>query len=156
PATVGRWKQRESGAEMQVQISVRAPSASGPFRVLCNPEFSANTRQELGSTIIETECDFPSLERTVPFFAIGNYQATEHAGVRIFYLPQHKAGANDYILALDQAGAVVRDWFGEHPTTHSASPQVIDLPGGAPFETADSLLMPLTENETELLLAAVR
>ena len=157
PATIGRWKQRESGAEMRVQISVRTAPAAGLLRVLCNALRSSATRQELGSTISDAECDFPSLERAVPLIVVGEYQATEHAGIKIFYLPQHKAGADDYMLALDQAGAVVRDWFGEHPATHSASPQVIDLPAdSAAFETAESLLMPLTENETGLLLAAVR
>jgi hypothetical protein len=101
---------------------------------------------------------FSDLKETVPIFVVGQFSKVERDDAVIHYFPDHKSGADDYALALNQAAPPVTQWFGDHGAKQSARPELFDLPDlqSAPFESGNFLLMPLSGNDTSLLLSAVR
>ena len=104
------------------------------------------------------ECRFGLLLATVPVFAIANYAALDRGNVNISYLPSHQSGADDYALAVEQVAPLVGKWFGDHREKPEYKAEVIDLPDhdASPFESGNMLLMPLSVDETTMLLSAVR
>jgi hypothetical protein len=115
--------------------------------------------EEMGRAYsVQTECSFESLDGIVPLFVIGHYEALDKPNVNISYLPDHKSGADDYVLAVEQVVPLVSKWFGDHREKPEQKATVIELPdpNAAPFESGNMLLMPLTVDETTLLLSALR
>src|SRR6266704_1509822 len=68
--TVGRWKERESQAEMKITFSQTDDSEALP-KLFCNGRRTALGSQPEASTVSpQTECSFDSLATAVPFFLI--------------------------------------------------------------------------------------
>jgi hypothetical protein len=105
-----------------------------------------------------TSHEFRELDDTVPVFVFGHYLNDDHGTAIIRYFPDHKSGADDYVLALDQAAPAVAELLGAREEGTESKTELLDLPDGQdqPFESGNALLMPLTGKDTELLLAAVR
>jgi hypothetical protein len=155
---LGRWKQREADAEMRVRFSHSNASRLRPI-LFCNGRGSVQSEETLGAFYsVETQCTFAQPELTVPLFVVASYDALDKPDVNISYLPQHKSGADDYALAVEQVAPLVSKWFGDHREKPEYKAEVIELPdsNAAPFESGSMLLMPLTDNETTLLLSAAR
>ncbi len=81
----------------------------------------------------------------------------DHPLVHISYLPEHKSGAENYALAVEETAPFVTKWFGDHKDK-PFKVEVIELPDAdaAPFESGNMRLMPLTGKDTALLLAAIQ
>lgn len=163
PQVIGRWKQREAAATMQLAITVNDVSPAAPPRILCPGGGEAKLQEALGKTSAEMDCRDEATDSLVPFFVIGSYGSLTRLPVQVFYLPQHKSGADDFTLALDQTQPRIANWFGEHHSgirgeKSAANAEVIDLPNleDAPYEAGNVLLMPLNGSDTQYLLAAVR
>jgi hypothetical protein len=157
PATIGRWKQRETQAEMKVSLCTTGTAG------VMNDAHTGVPGGSFGgvdgvSSLGCTTYVFPRLEQTVPLFVVGQFSKIERDDAVIHYFPDHKSGADDYVLALNQAAPPVTQWFGDHGAKQSARPELFDLPDpqDAPFESGNFLLMPLSGNDTSLLLSAVR
>lgn len=151
---VGRWKQREGGAAMQVDFWYADPYR--PPKFLCN-----GAKLALG--IIDafredTRCTFVLTAFRAPLFVTGNHEDLAKPDVNISYLPQHRSGADNYALAVEQVAPLVAKWFGDHRDTPATKAEIVDLPDpeAGPFESGNMLLMPLTANETTILLSAAR
>jgi len=167
-ATVGRWKRRESQSEMKVNLCLSGNSAEGnsspPFEIFMNDGYRGVRGGGAGSISGKknaTSCncyDFRQLGQTVPVFVLGHYANHDRENAVIHYLPEHKSGADDYALALDQAEPAVNELLGIRDLKPAYKPETFDLPDAenAPFESGNALLMPLAENDTGLLLASVR
>lgn len=156
---VERLKAREQGSEMDLVISELGASPVGPPTVFCNGEAKLQSTEEMGQAHkIQHRCRFRLSNSETPFLVIGNYQRLDSATSNIFYLLDHKAGADDYILALNQVGPSVSVWLGGHSAPSGTKSQVIDLPdpNAAPFQSGNTLLMPLAGDETSMLLMAVQ
>jgi hypothetical protein len=163
---VGRWKQRELGTEMRVTFSVRTEMKINLFQTLddnepsliCNGPTQLNLRQDRWEPGIKGDCLFLMTNARAPLFLVGNYQAIEGPAIKASSLPAHKSGADDYALAMDQIAPSIGKWFGDHRDTTATKAEVIDLPdpNAAPFESGNMLLMPLTVDETTMLLSALR
>jgi len=155
---VGRWKQREVGTEMKssfVQTDTTGPTST----LFCNGKGSIISKENVDHAYsADTECIFSSPDKTVPVFILGNYDALDEPAVNISHLHDHKSGADDYALAVEQVAPLISKWFGDHRDTPATKAQIIDLPdpNDAPFESGDMLLMPLTVDETTMLLSALR
>jgi hypothetical protein len=156
---VGRWKQREEQAEVQVNLcAVRKLSdelkESAPFLLMNEPHRTEGT----GGGSDGTTCSgylFRPLGTLVPFFVIGNYSDFEQPDARIHYFPEHKSGAENYILAVQSALPFVTEWFG----APREKPEVAELADAdaAPFESGGMLLMPLIGTDSRRYhLAAVQ
>lgn len=143
--TVGRWKRREENASMRLCM---------PNSALMNDVGSKARNQGASSSCVAHE--FSRLQQTVPVFAMGSFVESQLADVVIQYLPEHKAGADDYALAIEQVVPWLRSWLGDHRAKDEKA-QVIDLPdpGDSLFETGTLLLIPLATSDTAYLLAAV-
>jgi len=154
---VGKWKQRETGIEMRVEFGY---SGEGELPMLfCNGVGELRAYEQISrANNSHNRCSFLLLGSRVPLFAIGRYEALDKPDVNISYLPQHKSGADDYALAVEQVAPLVSKWFGDHREKPESKAEVIELPDpdAAPFESGNMLLMPLTDNETTLLLTALR
>jgi hypothetical protein len=157
PATVGRWKQRETQAEMKVNLC--SSGMAGFMNDAHTGVPGASLSAVLGvSSIGCTTYIFARLDQTVPIFVVGQFSKIERDDAAIHYFPDHKSGADDYVLALNQSAPPVTQWFGDHGAKQNARPELFDLPDpqDAPFESGNFLLMPLAGNDTALLLSAVR
>ncbi|PYV83998.1 MAG: hypothetical protein DMG93_06560 [Acidobacteria bacterium] len=167
-ATVGRWKQRESQAEMKVNLCLSQNSAEGnsspPLQMFMNDAQSGVRGGSAGGITeknVSTRCkayDFKQLGQSVPVFVLGNYSDNSRENAVIHYLPEHKSGADDYAIALDQAGPAVNQLLGAPNSKPAYMPETFDLPDAqdAAFDSGNALLMPLAQNDTSLLLAAAR
>jgi len=155
---VGKWKQREAGAEMRIRLIHSDTTGLAPI-LFCNGRGSVLGEENVGRAYSgETECRFQSLGTTVPLFLIGNFNALDKPAVNISYLSGHKSGAEDYALAVEQVAPLISKWFGDHREKPEYKAEVIDLPdpNDAPFESGPMLLAPLTGDETTMLLSALR
>jgi hypothetical protein len=154
---VGRWKQRETGVEMATNF---AQIGEGhPPQLFCNGVQERHMNEQISRAYnTSSQCNFLLTPSRAPVFLIGNYDKLEKPTVNISYLPQHKSGADDYSLAVEQVTPLVSKWFGDHRDTQNTKAELIDLPDpeAAPFESGNMLLLPLTTDETTMLLSAVR
>ena len=166
PQAIGRWKQREAGAEMKVSLCNRVVAgreASAPGFVFMNDAYVGVRGGGInGIAGLEamhcTDYRFSQLGNMVPVFVMARDMSAQGKDVLIHYLPQHKSGADDFGLALDETQPTILRWFGENREKSAAEAEVIDLPDAddAPYESGNVLLMPLTASDTQYLLAAVR
>ena len=152
--TVGRWKQREHDAEMNFCM---------PDEALMNDQSHGVPGAKLsgdtaGNSFHCVQHDFAQIGETVPTFASADFSEVQNGDISIRYLADHKSAADDYALALNQVGPSVSVWLGGHTPPSGTKAQVIDLPdtNAAPFQSGNTLLMPLTTDETSLLLTAVQ
>jgi len=95
---------------------------------------------------------------TVPVFVIADFNEVQNGNFIIRYLADHKSAADDYVLALNQVGPSISVWLGAHSEPNGMKSQVIDLPdsNAAPFQSGNTLMMPIAEDETTMLLMAVQ
>ncbi|MBV9341267.1 MAG: hypothetical protein JO159_10320, partial [Acidobacteria bacterium] len=158
---VERWKRREREAEMQVKLCVLGKN---PFSTaLMNDN---NVVQAPGtplpppspSAIACSVHRYSYIGLTVPMFIVGNYSKTEDSNVTIYYLPEHRAGADNYALAVRETAPVVNQWFGPGRDHGRQKAQVVDLadPDASPFESGSLLLLPLVGDDATLLLSSVQ
>jgi len=154
----GKWKQREAQSEMKIKFT--HSGASGiRSNLFCDGRGRFLFYEEMGRAYsVQSECSFDSLDGIVPLFVIGHYEALDRPNANISYLPSHKSGADDYALAVEQVAPLLSKWFGDHREKPESKAEVIELPDpdDAPFESGNMLLMPLTADETMLLLTAAR
>ena len=94
----------------------------------------------------------------IPTVVAGNYSSLEKPDLNIQYLPEHKSGADDYALAIEQVASKISSWFGDHRDQPESKAEVVDLPDpqALPFQSGNMLLMPLATDESTLLLMAAR
>jgi hypothetical protein len=157
--TVGRWKQRESQAEMRVKLSHSGANSTGIPHLFCNGTGGQQTHEDLGrSYLVQIDCSFGPLRANVPLFLIGNFEALEQPAVNISFLSEHKPGAENYALAVEETAPFIDKWFGAHKGKPELKAQVVELPDpdAAPFESGNLLLMPLNVKDSALLLSALQ
>jgi hypothetical protein len=155
--TVARWKGREVQADMKVKI---VHSGEGtPMILLCNGKAGGSRAEErMGRAYgIENECDFQPLGEAVPLFVIGRYEGLDQPPVNISYLPDHKAAAQTYALAVRLETPFVTEWFGLVHTPGETRAEVVELsdPEAAPYEGGSLLLTPLNGDSKQAQLTAV-
>jgi hypothetical protein len=158
---VGRWKERERGTEMSLDFSRIYSGESGWPSLFCNGEPASESVSDESLDGVhknQSKCVFQLDNGATPLFVIGNYQTLDSSGAKIAFLPEHKPGADDYVLALNQVAPSVSVWLGGHTSPNGTKRRVIDLPDAksTPFESGSTLLMPLTGDETNMLLMGVQ
>jgi hypothetical protein len=151
---VGRWKQREESTMMHLTFSFQGAGTVGEQKFFCH---SVGQSDVPVASRNQVDCGLERLGGEVPFFVLSAQESTGEPGALVFYLPEHKTGADDYVLALNQVGPSVLVWLGGHAPPKGARPRVIDLPdaNASPFGSGNTLLMPLAADDTSMLLTAV-
>ena len=151
---VGRWKQREHDAEMKVCMPGEAFMNDDSHGVP-GAKLSGDTT---GNSFGCVQHSFLGGTDTVPLFGMAELTEAQSGNISIRYSADHKSAADDYILALTQVSPSVSVWLGGHTAPNGAKVTVIDLPdpNAAPFQSGNTLLMPLVGDETTMLLMAVQ
>jgi hypothetical protein len=155
---VGRWKQRVDQSVMRVDLCLSG-SDSLPTAMM-NETPAGGPASSVGGITGNPgrrcgEHAFPDLGRAVPTIVAANYSDLEQPDARIHYFPEHKSGAENYVLAVQSALPFVTEWFG----APREKPEVAELadPDAAPFESGNMLLMPLIGTDSRRYqLAAVQ
>jgi hypothetical protein len=139
---LGRWKARETGAElkMHVQYSALPGDAAAPT-VLCSEKEQQSAARGGTAKSPSADCSYQSMAQTAPSFVIASYGLVERPSVKVYNLPSHAALAIDYAEASEQAAPLILNWFG--PPHEKAQTADLPDPQAAPFESGSLLLTPL-------------
>jgi len=143
--TLGRWNAREDGAQMSAKLCQVGESDS-PSEIVTNAE-TKTAEPALPSPSDCTSKTF-SFSGAAPAFAIAPYSQLTAGPLAIYYLPEHKTGAEDYALASDLTTPFVTGWFGPP----RAKVQVVDLTdsSAAPFESGNIMFAPMARSDSRL------
>jgi hypothetical protein len=155
---IGRWKQRERETEFDVDLCVRGNLHEAVLANRGNEPPHPERRSEGSEGVSCSDHPYQSLGVLVPTLVVANESTLNKSQVEIHYLPEHRAGAEDYALAVEQVVPKIGSWFGDHRDRPEFKAEVVDLPDpqDSPFESGNMLLMPVTLDETTLLLSAAR
>jgi len=150
---VGRWKERQHDAEMSICMpdgALMNDTGQGAAGAKSSGDTSGNSSHCIQHVFFGGE--------TVPVFVIADFNEVQNGNFIIRYLADHKSAADDYVLALNQVGPSISVWLGAHSEPNGMKSQVIDLPdsNAAPFQSGNTLMMPIAEDETTMLLMAVQ
>jgi hypothetical protein len=150
-SAVGRWKRRETDAEMQMDFC--AASGETQFALV---RLSSPLRRTAQANTEETpEASWTCVTRRVlglgimaPMLISARYSVQDYARFSIAYLPGHRPGAEAYGVAAELAVPLVTDWFGASPQ----KAQVAELPDSeaAAFESGVTLLTPLGNTDSRV------
>jgi hypothetical protein len=137
--TVGKWKAKETQAEMKVTLNYAGEHVESAPIILCNGGQTAS---------VSRECSFAPLGLRVPTFEVGEFSELDEKTITVDYLSDHKSAADNYALAADLAGPFVADWFG----VPKEKIEVVELlnPNAAPFESGTLVLAPLASSDSRL------
>jgi hypothetical protein len=143
--TVARWKARELEAQLRIKLSQSGEGT--PTTLVCNGEAGGlRSSEQTGAAYSSmNECAFRRLGESVPLFVAGRYDAMDQPSVNISYLPDHRAAADTYAQAAQQAAPFIAEWFGAPKGAAEVKAEVVELndPEAAPYESGSMLLTPL-------------
>jgi hypothetical protein len=156
PESVAQWKQREAQTNFDVNLCVTQKSSETVIALMNGPA-GADAKGGDGAENCTAHKFYP-LGEGLPVFAIGGYTVLDNPGVTVYYLPDHKTGADDYASAVEEVSPLVNKWFGDHRQLPHSMPEVIELPDpdDASFESSNMLLTSLSGGDTKLLLSATQ
>jgi hypothetical protein len=146
--TVGRWKARETQAEMRIELAHLGSSSERRLKLFCNGEGGVQGQDSISEADygVAIECRYHPLGVSTPLFVIGSYNALDRPEINISYLAEHKSGAEDYAIAAELAVPFVTQWFGQ-PRVRAEVVELAD-PEAAPFEAGSMVLTPLGGNDS--------
>ena len=152
---IGRSKQRTAQAEMKLQFTYSPPRAEVHPQILCSGETST-LASESPPGEINVGCWFRQLGWDLPTFALGEYSALDRPEAIIYYLPEHRPGAENYAAAVEESSSFLSKWLGDRRIASAQRPEVVDLADSeaAAFESGRLLLVPVSARDTVLLLSA--
>jgi hypothetical protein len=147
---LGRWKSREAGSRMHLQIGVSSATGDRPPQILVNGIQCTSATYEQAGLAQRAVADCPSqpLRFDAPAFVIADYQIAERPAVEVRYLPGHDVSASNFADAVEKVVPLISEWFG----TLREKARTADLsdPNAAPFESGAMLLMPLAGSDPKL------
>jgi hypothetical protein len=145
--TIGRWKRRETDAEMKIELTHLGERYELGPTLFCNGRGDVHWEESIGRTYgVTTECRYQPLGLAVPLFVIGSYNALDRPEINISYRGEHKSGAEDYAIAAELAVPFVTQWFGQ-PRVKAEVVELAD-PDATPFEAGSVVLTPLGGNDS--------
>lgn len=152
--TLGRWKKRESNAEMSVRIAQQPSDGEKSGTLVCNGKNVALKETEANPTGEErTDCSLLPLELNIPTFVLADYELLRGPALVIAYRPEHKSNAEKFAQAADAVTPFVTEWFGA-PRQPARIAELFD-PGASPYESGMLLLTPLGDTDPKLLQIAM-
>lgn len=153
---VAKWKQRETSTNFNVNLCLAQKSSESVLALMNGSTHSDAKGAVDGETC--TAHKFDPLEGILPVLVMGGYVVLDSPVVRVYYLPDHKSGADDYASAVEEVSPPVSRWFGDHRQSPDAKLEVVELPdpNDASFESGNMLLTSLSGNDTKLLLSATQ
>jgi hypothetical protein len=144
--TLSRWKRREFGSAMHLQVAVTGDDEGEKPELLVNAT-ACPTARETGRQFV-ADCTYRSLGSVVPTLVLANFDVAERADIVVHYLPGHDSSAVSYADAADKVIPLITEWFGA-PRTRAERVDLAD-PSAAPFVSGALLLAPLTSTDAKL------
>jgi hypothetical protein len=138
-AATGRWKSRESESSMKIHLGTPADALATTIR--CSGESIYIVTRGGSPKFPALDCTYSRLNFVEPVFVIADFDLLERPAIQVYYLPEHKDAAENYVLAADLALSFVQDWVGQ---PHKKI-QLLELADrdAAPFESGSIVLTPL-------------
>jgi hypothetical protein len=152
--SLARWKQREAGAKMHLQIEVES-SVDHPLPVIFNGvRCQVTSHEAIGSPQhAVSDCAPQELRLDSPTLVLADYLVLERPAIEVLYLRGHDASAANFADAAEKTVPLITEWFG----ALRGKAKTADLPvrDAAPFESGALLLTPLTGTDAKLAGLAV-
>jgi hypothetical protein len=146
---LGRWKAREAGSNMRLQIDVPIDGVESPPKLFVNNQSCLMLNEAAGGAqMLSADCTYQPLGLVVPAFLIGNYKALDRTNLDVQYLGGHDAAAASYADIAEKVAPFVAGWFGA-PRSKARTVDLAD-PDAAPFESGGLLLTPLANTDPQL------
>jgi len=150
---LGRWKAREAGSRMEINISFPVfPSDASVPTSLCDGQEQWVVIRGGSPKWPTGKCSYPTLNLSVPTFLSSDFKLLQRPAIDVYYLPGHDESANDFADAAEKALPLITDWFG--PQREKAKTADVPDPSDAPFESGAFLLTPLAGTDAKAGLAA--
>lgn len=150
-----RWKTREAGSNMHLQVALSSQNGGRPPEMLFNNPTCGRIVAEVSSAqLLSSDCTYQPLRSIVPAFFVADYSVLERQGIEVHYLNGHDAKAANYADEAEKLLPFINEWFG----TPREKARAADLPDldAAPFESGALLVAPLAGIDPKLTgLAAV-
>jgi hypothetical protein len=153
---LGRWKAREAGSKVRLQIVLIGHYEALPeilfSGVSCPVSDFASTSAP--NQLIADGCTYQPLRLDVPAFITADYQVSKRPAMEVHYLPGNEVSAASFADAAEKIVPFITDWFG--PQREKARTADLPDPNAAPFESGALLLTPLANSDSKLAgMAAV-
>ena len=142
-----RWKAREAGSGMEINLCTTSNTTDRPSIVMNEPPRKGGSGGGDNGDICRG-FHFEQLGTATPTFATAGYVSGSKPPLTLLSLPGHEAGAATYSNALDPAMKFVSGWFGEP----SAPITIADFadPHSAPFESGTLLMASMAAEDSKL------
>ena len=147
---LGRWKAREAGSEIRIEVIATMDYPSVPqilFDGLICPASNLEATSATNQRQI-ANCPPQNLRLDAPTLLIGANTVMERPAIDVRFLPGHEGAASRFADAAEQAVPLIRDWFG--PPREKARVVDLPVPNAAPFECGALLLTPLANTDSKL------
>jgi hypothetical protein len=146
---LGRWKAREVGSKMHIEIELTRMAREGLPDILfagqvCPVGFDGEGMMQRGAGT----CPDHSLGLDAPSLIIANYQIRDDHDIEIHYLSGDEAPAGLYADEAHKAAPLIADWLGA-PGRKAATADLPD-PEAPPFESGPLLLTPLASTDAKV------
>jgi hypothetical protein len=147
---LSKWKSREAGSQMQIQISLTGGHIE-PSQILFNGVSCPGASYDAmgrGSRRLDADCLYQSSRWDAPTFVIADYQVLERAAMEVRYLRGHDASAANFADETEKLVPFITEWFGA--LREKAKTADLPDPNAAPFESGALLLTPLAATDSKL------
>ncbi|HET6180590.1 MAG TPA: hypothetical protein VFE61_26970 [Candidatus Sulfotelmatobacter sp.] len=145
---LNRWKTREAGSKMQLQLSLTLQSSAIPQFLFNGAECVAGMHEQMAITEhVTADCPYQPLRWDTPTLVIADYQLLSKPGIEVRHLPGHNASAASFSDAAEKVIPFITEWFG----VQREQARTAELPDSslAPFESGALLLTPLNGQESK-------
>ncbi len=149
---LAEWKSREGQATLQANICWITDSETR-LTVAANGQLlgMGGASQEANTGC--SEFRFTGLGQTVPTFAIGAFEVLTRPAVTVYYLKEHQAAAQEYVLAVEKILPWAEERFGKERT--KVAVVELNAAGAVPFDAGPALFTPLKVNDRPSLELAM-
>jgi hypothetical protein len=145
---LGRWKTREAGSRMHLQIGVTVGDHETAEFLFNGIKCTEDLFNQMGTHDLKADCAYQPSRWDTPTLVIAGYQLLETPAIEVRYLPGHDAAATNFADATEKIAPLITDWFG--PAREKAKTADLPDPHTAQFESGALLLTPLTSSDPKV------
>ena len=146
---LGRWKNREAGSKMHLQIGLsRDGSELRPELLLNHGSCQVIYEAMGGAQHISADCTYQTSGLDAPAFVIADYKILDHPAIEVHYLQGHDLAATSFADTAEKMVPFIAEWFGRS-REKAKTADLLD-PKAAPFESGALLLTPLANTDPKL------
>jgi hypothetical protein len=146
---LGRWKKREAGSSIHLEIAITRPSRDSASILFNGLPCAQTSIEQLGlGQHVEADCQHQALRWDAPAFLVLDYAAIERVAIEVRYLRGHDVSANAFADSAEKIAPLISAWFG--PLRERAKTADLPVADAPPFESGSLLLTPLANIDSKL------